>query len=134
MFSISLSLRIQEFSAPHVEVISFQIIRRFLREQLSLRLREGDLQSIGDLLRNFILDIKYVLHQTVEPFGPEVITISNVDELCGDADLITRFSNTSLQHVMLVFKSPLLSVPLTASALSIATSNLTTSCFAAMAL
>src|SRR2546428_12009449 len=100
MFCIPLPFSIQKLSATHVEVISFQIIRRFLRQQLSLRIREGDLQGFGDLLRNFILDIKYVFDQTVEPFGPQVITISDVDELCGDADLFTCFSNTSLQDVI----------------------------------
>ena len=67
---------------------------------MSFRLGERDLQGVSDLLRNFILDIKNIFHQTIEPFGPKVITVSNIDELGCDADLITRFSNTALEDII----------------------------------
>ena len=59
---------------------------------------QGDLQSLGDLLRDIALDSEDIGQLPVVALGPEMRLRPAVDELGGDADLIAGAAHAALEN------------------------------------
>ena len=58
--------------------------------------QQVDPQGVHDRSRDFILDRENIVQCPVPGFGPEVIAVRGLDELRGDADVITGLPDAAL--------------------------------------
>src|SRR5437667_12817605 len=81
-----------------MEAISFRTVGRVLRQSASRVARSLHLQRLDHALGHVALKRRYVLEVAIVILGPEMITVTDVDELSGDAQLLPGFANASFQH------------------------------------
>ena len=60
---------------------------------------QGELQRVGNRLRDFLLHRKHIADGAIECFRPEVIAILRIDELRDDADTTIAATYASLEHI-----------------------------------
>ncbi len=88
---------IQQYSALSVEPVSFQILSSRLQKRF-LRLKfKRNLQPTRNRSRNLVLDFENILYLAFVPFGPEMVPILHIDELCRNAE-----PSASPAHVQLL--------------------------------
>ena len=59
---------------------------------------QGDLKSVGDRLRDLVLDREDVRHFAVVALRPEMVAVADLHELGTDPQPISRLAHASLQH------------------------------------
>src|SRR3990172_1264974 len=99
-FVVPSSPAIKEFSSPHVEIMSPQVVRRSLCKRLLLRLRERDHQRPCNFLGDFALKIEDVFYQAIKPIGPKMKSRVNIDELRSDAHFVSRLPYAPFEDVI----------------------------------
>src|SRR5262245_25126328 len=67
-------------------------------EWLLRELGQRDLQAIHDTPGDFILHREHIGRQAIVAFGPEMAAVFGADQLRGDSQTVSGFSNCALQH------------------------------------
>ena len=88
---------VQELPSSQIISIGFNTLGRYLADGLLLLRQQLDLQLVNDRMSNLILDGEDVGEIPIVTLGPDVATISPIDELRGDADPRASLSNAALQ-------------------------------------
>src|ERR1700733_9414438 len=60
---------------------------------------QGYLQRLDYRPCDLILYLEQIIELSFVRFRPKMIAVVSTDELCGDAEVIARFTNAPLQHV-----------------------------------
>ena len=86
--------------AAQVELVSLDVnrARATLLDRPLLVLAQNYSQRLHDRLRDIILNREDILQLTVVALGPQVISISDVHQLRGDAELVPHLPYTALEH------------------------------------
>jgi len=86
-------------SSFEIEMIGLQIIAVALG-----RLWQGDAelqsQRADDVGCDLILDCEHVFHLSIEALRPHVIAVPDIDELCGDPELLSCGTDAPLEEMV----------------------------------
>ena len=89
---------VRALSSAQVVVVGLHVHRARLLDLLLLAFAEDDAKRFHDRLRDIVLNSEDILHLPIVPLRPELISISNVDELRGDAKAIAHAPHTSIEN------------------------------------
>ncbi len=91
--------RIDIGQRPQNKVVGVEAIRPLSFGSLDLSQTKTRLNRADDRQRDLVLQGENIVGFAVIAFGPNMRSRCNIDELRGDAHTISRFANTSFEHV-----------------------------------
>ncbi len=80
-FEASTADLVEELPSPQVEFVGAHVGRGHLGECAPLARRQNQLQGVGDVGCDLVLDPEHVFHVPVEVTGPEGVAVRHVDQL-----------------------------------------------------
>src|SRR5215471_5042155 len=72
---------LKEFAASEIKFVGLNVGRRLCDQIAMIARAEGKAQSINHIGRDLVLNRENVGRFAIEPFGPEMVSITSVDEL-----------------------------------------------------
>src|SRR5262249_25753012 len=83
---------------PQIKIIRLAVLRGAARPLLLLPTAEPELQFVGDVAGDLLLDGKYIGHRPVELFAPNLGAIANIHQVGANLHFVTPLHHPAGKH------------------------------------